>query len=341
MTARVRIIDTTLRDGSHAVSHQFTPRDMAEIARGLDRARMETVIIGHGDGQGGSSIQYGRAAASDSQWLKAVSKVLTRTQLGVLLLPGIGTVKDLEVALENGAKVVQIATHCTEADISEQHMRWSKGKGLEVIGFLMMAHMEPVEVLLGQARLMESYGADIVYITDSAGAMLPGDVKEKVTAFVSELSCKVGFHAHNNLGLAVGNTLTAIEAGASVTDSCLRGLGAGAGNTQTEVLVHALDRLGIETGIDLDAILEVAEKVLEPLMRRPQVIDNASIVLGYAGVYSSFLLHTYRQAKRFNVNPREVLIELGRRKTVGGQEDLIIDVAAEFARRRDAGESTP
>ncbi|NPV70591.1 MAG: 4-hydroxy-2-oxovalerate aldolase [Firmicutes bacterium] len=328
------ITDTTLRDGMHAVSHQFTPEQMASVARGLDEAGVPIIEASHGDGLGGSSLQYGFAAASDEEYLKAVSAVLKRSQLAVLLLPGIGTKVDLEMAADHGAKVARVATHVTEADISEQHIGLAKKLGMTAVGFLMMAHMVPPEKVLEQARLMESYGVDVVYCTDSAGALLPDGVKARVGLLEENLKTAIGFHAHNNLSLAIGNSLAAIEAGATHIDVTLRGLGGGAGNASAEAMVAVLSKMGLETGIDLYRLMDVAEDVLQPMMHRPQQISNTGLMLGYAGVYSSFLLHTYRAAEKYNVDPRDILIELGRRKIVGGQEDIIIDVAHELASRR-------
>lgn len=324
---KIRVIDTTLRDGSHSVSHQFSREEIARVAAALERARIDTVEVTHGDGLGGSSIQYGFSKLTDQEALRAASAELKQTRLAVLLLPGIGVKEDLEMAYNEGARVARIATHVTEADISAQHMRMAKEMGMEVIGFLMLSHMEPPVKLLEQAKLMESYGADVVYVVDSAGAMVTDDVRQKVGLLKEKLSIEVGFHAHNNLGLAIGNTVAAIEEGAGVVDGSLAGFGAGAGNAPTEVLVAVLDKLGYETGVNLYAIMDAAEDVARQLMRRPQVIDKAALSLGYAGVYSSFLLHTFRAAEKFGLDPRDILIELGRRKVVGGQEDMIVDVA--------------
>lgn len=324
---RIRIIDTTLRDGSHSVAHQFTGRNIAEIAAALDRARIDTFEVSHGDGLGGSSLQYGISRLTDKEMLKAAAWSVTNSKLAVLLLPGIGVKEDLEMAYEEGARVARIATHVTEADISAQHMGFAKEIGMEVIGFLMLSHMATPQKVLEQAGLMVSYGADVVYVVDSAGAMLPDDVRARVGLLREKLDAGVGFHAHNNLGLAIANTLAAIEEGADAVDGCLAGLGAGAGNTPTEVLVAVLDRLGYETGVDLYTVMDAAEDLVRPLMTRPQVIDKGALSLGYAGVYSSFLLHTFRAAEKFGLDPRDILIELGRRKVVGGQEDMIVDVA--------------
>lgn len=329
----IRVIDTTLRDGMHSVAHQFTPQQMAVIAEAMDTARVDTLEVSHGDGLGGSSFQYGWAAASDEAYLEAVASVLTRTKLAVLLLPGIGVKEDLDMAANLGTKVARIATHVTEADISEQHMGLAKKRDMEVMGFLMMAHMAPIEVMIHNGKLMESYGADYVYVVDSAGYMLPAEVKARVGALKEALKCKIGFHAHNNLGLAIGNTLAAIEMGAEAVDGSLRAMGAGGGNAPTETLIAVLDRLGIESGVNLYKIMDAA-KLVDPFKTQPEEGPNATLMLGFAGVYSSFLLHTARAAERFKVDPRDILVELGRRRIVGGQEDMIIDVAYELAQQR-------
>ncbi len=328
---KIRIIDTTLRDGSHSVRHQYSADQVANITAALARARIDTIEVTHGDGLGGSSIQYGYSKLSDQEMLQAANQVIGKSKLAALLLPGIGIKEDLEIAYHEGVRVARIATHVTEADISAQHMGLAKKIGMEVVGFLMLAHMAEPSKVLEQAKLMESYGADVVYVVDSAGAMVPDDVRKRVSLLVSNLKIQTGYHAHNNLGLAIGNTIAAIEEGADVVDGCLAGMGAGAGNTPTEVLVAVLDKMGYETGVDLYAIMDAAEDVVRPLMQRPQVIDKAALSIGYAGVYSSFLLHTARAADKYRLDPRDILIELGKRKVVGGQEDMIVDVALELA----------
>ncbi|AOQ22905.1 4-hydroxy-2-oxovalerate aldolase [Moorella thermoacetica] len=330
----IHVVDTTLRDGSHAVSHQFTPEQVTAIAGGLDAAGVEYIEISHGDGLAGSSYNYGWSAVSEKELLKAASKVIKNGKLTVLLLPGIGTVEDLKMAADCGAKVVRVATHVTEADIGEQHIGMAKKLGMMAVGFLMMCHMAPPEKVVEQAKLFESYGADYINIADSAGAMLPEDVKARVGAVVEAVKVPVGFHAHNNLTMATANALAAVEAGATFLDGACRGLGAGAGNAQTEALVGVLDKLGYRTGVDFYKVMDVAEEIVEPIMHRPQVVRNAPLMLGYAGVYSSFLLHTYRAAEKFNLDPRDILVELGRRRMVGGQEDMIVDVAYQLAQKR-------
>ena len=324
---KVRIVDTTLRDGSHAVRHGYTANDARQISKALNDAGVYGIEISHGDGLAGHSIQYGYAASTDEERLIAAKEVVDKSKIAVLLLPGIGIREDLVMANKNCAKIARVATHVTEADISEQHIRMSKDMGLEVMTFLMLAHMVDPEKVEEQALLMESYGADVVYVVDSAGAMVPDDVRRKVGLLKEKLSVEVGFHAHNNLGLAIGNTLAAIEEGATVVDGTLCGIGAGAGNAPTEVLTAVLQKTGYETGIDLYKIMDAAENVVRPRMTQPLIIDKSSLSLGYAGVYSSFLLHTLKAIEKYPVDPRDILMELGKKKVVGGQEDMIIDMA--------------
>ncbi|QGP90900.1 4-hydroxy-2-oxovalerate aldolase [Neomoorella glycerini] len=333
-TKLIHVVDTTLRDGSHAVSHQFTAEQIAAIAGGLDAAGVEYIEVSHGDGLAGSSYNYGWALLNEEEMLKAAAGAIKKSNLTVLLLPGIGTQEDLEMAAHCGAKAVRVATHVTEADIGEQHIGMAKKLGMQAFGFLMMCHMAPPEKVVEQARLFESYGADFIYVADSAGAMLPEDVKARVGAVVEAVKVPVGFHAHNNLTMATANALAAVEAGATFLDGACRGLGAGAGNAQTEALVGVLEKLGYQTGVDFYKIMDVAEDIVEPIMHRPQVVRNAPLMLGYAGVYSSFLLHTYRAAEKFNLDPRDILVELGRRRMVGGQEDMIVDVAYQLAQKK-------
>jgi 4-hydroxy-2-oxovalerate aldolase len=325
------VVDTSLRDGMHSVRHQFTADDVRRVTAGLDAAGVDIIEVTHGDGLGGSSIQYGEAAAPDAELVRAAVESAGQSAIAVLLLPGIGTVRDLQRAKEIGATVVRVATHCTEADISQQHISWAREQGMRVAGFLMMSHMIEPDRLAEQAALMESYGAHVVYVVDSAGALVPRTAVERVRALRDRLEVEVGFHAHNNLGCAVGNTLAAVDAGATWVDGSLRGLGAGAGNCATEVLCTALERHGSPTRASLFALMDVAEEIVAPLLPRPQIIDRESLVLGYAGVYSSFRLHAERAARKYGVEARDVLVELGRRSIVGGQEDMIINVAAEMA----------
>jgi len=339
MSRCIRLVDTTLRDGSHAVSHQFGGEQIAAVAEGLDKAGVPFIEASHGDGLGGSSINYGKAKLTDEEILRAASKVIRSAALTVLLLPGIGTQEDLKMAADCGARAVRVATHVTEADIAEQHIGLGKKMGMTTFGFLMLAHMRPPDVIAQQAKLFESYGCDVIYIADSAGAMLPCDVKARIEALVNAVSVPIGFHAHASLGLAIANSLTAAEAGARYLDSTCRGLGGGAGNAQTEVIAGVLHKAGFETGIDFYSIMDVAEDIVEPMMHRPQVIRNASLIQGYAGVYSSFLLHTYRAAEKYRLNPRDILVELGRRQMVGGQEDMILDVAYEMSQQKEVAQN--
>ncbi len=330
----IYLTEVALRDGSHAIAHQYTVEQVLAVAKGLNDANVPYIEVAHGDGLAGSSLQYGLSRTNEFELIEAAVSVCDQTKVAVLLLPGIGTVKELQQAADLGAKMARIATHVTEADVSAQHIYKSKELGLETVGFLMMSHMAPVEKLVEQAKLMESYGADIVYAVDSAGALLPHQVKERIKALKQSLSVEIGFHAHNNLSLAMANTLVAIEEGATRIDGSVRCLGAGAGNTQTEVLVAVLDRLGIETGVDLYKMMDIAEDIVTPILQVPQEITRDSLVLGYAGVYSSFQLHAQRAAKKFGIDSRDILIELGKRRVVGGQEDMIVDVAAEIAKKR-------
>jgi 4-hydroxy 2-oxovalerate aldolase len=333
MSTDYRLIDSTLRDGSHAISHQYEADEVVAIVRGLDRAGVQVIEIAHGDGLGGSSFNYGFSKVDEKELIARACAATTNAQIAVLLLPGIGLADDLRDVQELGVSMARIATHCTEADISEQHIKTAKKLGLETIGFMMMAHMNSPEGLVEQALLMQSYGADAIYIADSAGAMTTQDVRRRVNALVSALEIPVGVHAHNNLSMAVANSIAAYEEGAKNLDGTSAGLGAGAGNCPTEILAAVSDKYGISTGVDALALMDIAEEVVRPLMPRQQVIDRAGLILGYAGVYGSFLLHSQRAAERYNVSQAEILLELGRRQVVGGQEDMIIDVALELARK--------
>ncbi len=328
----IKITEVSLRDGSHAVAHQFTEQQVRDTTRALDDAGMHYIEVSHGDGLGGSTLQYGRSLVDEFKLIEAAVDEVKNSKIAVLLLPGIGTIQELKEANNIGAKLVRVATHSTEADVSAQHIHYARELGMEALGFLMMAHSVPVEKLVEQAKLMESYGAEAVYVTDSAGALLPEQVRERVKALKDNLNVEVGFHAHNNLSLAVANTLVAIEEGATRIDGSVRCLGAGAGNTQTEVLLSVMDRMGYDVGIDIYKMMDLAEDVVAPLIQGTQEITKGSLALGYAGVYSSFLLHAERAGKRFGIDPRDILIELGRMKVVGGQEDMILDVATKLAK---------
>jgi len=332
---KFRLTDSTLRDGSHALAHRFSPEQVAAIAGALDSAGVPVIEVSHGDGLGGSSFNYGFSAYDQHSLIAAAVGAVRSAKIAVLLLPGIGLARDLEEVRDLGVSIARIATHCTEADIAIQHLRTARDLGMETVGFLMMAHMASPAELLRQARIMEDAGAQCVYVVDSAGAMTPADIRARIAELKAGLSSltQVGVHAHENLSLSVANSMAAIDEGADQVDGCSRGLGAGAGNCPTEVLVAVSDRLGYATGVDTLRIMDVAEDVVKPVMLRPQVVDRSALTLGYAGVYSSFLLHAERAAERFGVDAREILLELGRRKVVGGQEDMIVDVAMELAAR--------
>jgi len=334
-----RLTDTTLRDGSHAMRHQFTRQQVRSVVEALDKAGVPVLEVTHGDGLAGSSIQYGFSRTSEMDLIEEARNATTRSRIAALLLPGIGTRKELKEAIARGIQVVRIATQCTEADISQQHFGMAKEMGLEAIGFLMMSHMRPPEFLAEQALLMESYGADCVYVVDSAGALLPDGAAARVRALKQALKIQVGFHAHNNLGLAIGNTLAAVEAGADQVDGCLRGLGAGAGNAAMELIAAALDKLGLNPGVDVFGLLNAAEFVVAPFMPFQPFPDRDSVAIGYAGVYSTFLLHAKRLGKQYDVDPLEILVELGRRKAVAGQEDWILDVTLELAKQKQPTQS--
>ena len=340
MTTDYRLIDSTLRDGSHAISHQYYAEDVIKIVAGLDRAGVQVIEIAHGDGLGGSSFNYGFSAVPEKELIAQACETAQQAQIACLMLPGIGLADDLREVRELGVSVARIAVHCTEADITEQHIKVAKELGMEAIGFLMMSHMNSPEGLVEQARLMQSYGADTIYIADSAGAMTVEDVRRRVSALVKALDIPLGVHAHNNLSMAVANSIAAYEEGAKNLDGTSAGLGAGAGNCPTEILAAVSTKYGIETGVDPLVLMDVAEEVVRPLMPRQQVIDRAGLLLGYAGVYGSFLLHAERAADRYNVPVSEILLELGRRQVVGGQEDMIIDVALELVRKHAEAEVT-
>ena len=336
----VRITDTSLRDGSHAMSHQFTAEQVREVAGALDEAGVQVIECNHGDGLAGSSIQYGFSKEPEMDLISEAASACEQARIAALLLPGVGTVEQLKEAVERGIEVLRIATHCTEADISQQHFEMAKEMDLEAIGFLMMAHMRGAEDLLEQAELMESYGADCVYIVDSAGALLPNGTAERVEAMKEGLKCQVGFHAHDNLGVGVGNSLAALEAGADQLDGSLRGLGAGAGNAKTELLAAVLDKMGVETGLDAFKLMDAAEYTIAPMMPFQPFPDRDSISIGYAGVYSTFLLHAKRAAERYDVDVREIMVELGHREAVAGQEDWVIDVAMDVAKEKEGAASS-
>ncbi len=331
----VKLHDMCLRDGMHAKRHQISLEQMVTLATALDEAGVPLIEVTHGDGLGGTSVTYGFAANSDEEYLRAVVPKLKGARVSALLLPGIGTVDHLRMVQDIGVSTIRVATQCTEADVAEQHISLGAKLGMDTVGFLMMAHMLEPEALLAQAKLMESYGANCIYCTDSAGYMLPDDVRARVSALRDglESQTEIGFHGHHNLGLGVANSLVAVEAGADRIDGSAAGLGAGAGNTPLEIFAAVLDRMGIETGIDVFKLIDVAEDIVIPMMDQPIRVDRDSLILGYAGVYSSFLLHAKRASNKYGVPSAEILVELGRMKTVGGQEDMIEDVALNVAKK--------
>ena len=335
----VKLHDMCLRDGMHAKAHQISVEQMIRLACALDEAGVPLIEVTHGDGLGGASVNYGFPAASDEEYLKAVAPRMKNAAISALLLPGIGTVEHLNMARDCGVRVIRVATHCTEADVSEQHISLARKLELDTVGFLMMAHMAAPEQLLAQARLMESYGANCVYCTDSAGHMLPDDVAARIGALRDGLDSgtEIGFHGHHNLALGIANSLAAIEAGASRIDGSAAGLGAGAGNTPLEVFNAVLDRMGVDTGVDVFKLMDVAEDLVTPMMDQPLRVDRDSLIMGYAGVYSSFLLHAKRVGEKYRIPSGDILVELGKMKTIGGQEDMIEDVALNLAKAR-AGE---
>ena len=332
----ITVHDMTLRDGMHPKRHQMTLEQMKSVACGLDAAGVPLIEVTHGDGLGGSSVNYGFPAHTDEEYLSTVIPLMKNAKVSALLLPGIGTVDHLKMAHALGVHTLRVATHCTEADVSEQHIGMARQLGMDTVGFLMMAHMNSPEGLVTHAKLMESYGANCLYITDSAGHLLPDDVKARIGAVRQALKpeTELGFHGHHNLAMGVANSIAAIEAGANRIDAAAAGLGAGAGNTPMEVLVAVCARMGIHTGVDVWKIQDVAEDLVVPLMDFPIRIDRDALASGYAGVYGSFLLFAKRAEAKYGVPAREILLELGRRKMVGGQEDMIEDTAITMARER-------
>jgi 4-hydroxy 2-oxovalerate aldolase len=328
----VRITDTTLRDGSHAMAHQFTGEQVRDTVRALDRAGVEVIEVTHGDGLGGSSFNYGFSRTDELKLIAAAREEAKQAKIAVLLVPGIGTADDLRRAHDAGAELVRVATHCTEADVSPQHFGVARELGMETVGFLMMAHRTPPEDLAKQARIMVDAGCQTPYVTDSAGALLMHEAKARFEALVAEVGDEawVGYHGHQNLSLGIANSVLAYEAGVRYIDGSMCALGAGSGNSPTEVLAAVFDRLGIATGLDVLALLDAAEDVVHPYLHRWPKMDRNAIVQGWAGVYSSFLLHAERAAERYKVPAHEILRRCGDLGLVGGQEDMIIDVAIQL-----------
>ena len=337
-TLDIRITDSSLRDGSHHKRHRFTEQEVRDIVGALDASGVPVIEVTHGDGLGGSSFNYGFSATPEQQLIKAAAETATRAKIAFLMLPGLGTKDDIRAAQDNGGQICRIATHCTEADVSIQHFGLARDLGLETVGFLMMSHSQPPEVIAAQARIMADAGCQCVYVVDSAGALVLEDVSDRVAAVRAELGddAQIGFHGHENLDIAVANSIAAVRAGAEQIDGSIRRFGAGAGNTPTEAFVGVCDKLGITTGIDFMTIADAAQDVVRPVMPSECLVDRSAMMMGYAGCYSSFLKHAENHAERYGVPAASILIEAGHRKLVGGQEDQLIDIALELRKKQDA-----
>lgn len=336
MKSSVRLIDTTLRDGSHAVFHKYTAQNITDICAGLEKGGVYAAEVGHGAGLGGSILEYGFATESDRTMMQSARKVLKNTKLAALLVPGLGTMDDLRMAAGEGLDIVRVALHCTEVTAGEQHIMLGKKLGLTTVCFFMMCHMTSPEALAEQAKMASEYGADIIYIADSSGALTPQGMRDRVHAIQAVVDLPIGVHTHNNLGLGVGNAITAVECGAAYCDGSLEGQGAGCGNGNIQAIAAVLDKMGVKTGADIYALMDVAEQSVRPTIHHSLEITNESITLGYNGIYSSFYQHTKEASERYGIPAREIFTELGKRKVIGGQEDQIIDICYEVLDKRKA-----
>lgn len=331
----VNFCDVTLRDGSYGIMHQFTKEQVAEITKGLVAAGVKKIEVGHGDGVGGSTITYGRSLLTEDEMFRTAAENKGDAELMLVCIPGIGTMGEVKRAYDNGVTWARVAVHATESDVTEQHIKQCKAIGMKVAAMLSTCHVLDMEETLMHAKRLESYGADIIYLADSCGTMFPEEVKKRFEMLSEHISVPLGFHGHNNLTMAIANSLAAIEGGAVHIDGACRGMGAGAGNAQSEVLIGCLKRNNIETGVDFYKIMDLAEDVVEPVLQRPQVIRNMALVIGYVGTYGSFLLHAEKAGKKYGLDPRTIIEELGRRKMVMGQEDMIVDVAYALAQEKN------